>query len=109
MDYLSSEGRTLIWVGIPNAESEDLTRRLTVLRDAVLAEAAKRPQVVLVDSWPMFSGVNGGYADYVDINGDYTLVRADDGFHLNQAGADLLAGAISEKVVEALKELGAQL
>ena len=109
MDYLSSEGRTLIWVGIPNAQSEDLTQRLTVLRDVVLAEAAKRPQVVLVDSWPMFSGVNGGYADYVDINGDYKLVRADDGFHLNQAGADLLAAAISEKVVEALKGLGAQL
>ena len=30
MDYLSSEGRTLIWVGIPNAQSEDLTQRLTV-------------------------------------------------------------------------------
>jgi hypothetical protein len=109
MDYLSSDGRTLIWVGIPNAQSEDLTRRLTILRDVVLAEAAKRPQVVLVDSWPMFSGVNGGYADYVNINGDYKLVRADDGFHLNQAGADLLAGVINEKVVEALKGLGAQL
>ncbi len=91
MDYLSSEGRTLIWVGIPNAQSAELTSRLTFQREAVLAEAAKRPQVVLVDSWPMFSGVNGGYADYVDINGDFKLVRADDGFHLNQAGADLLA------------------
>ena len=109
MDYLSSEGRTLIWVGIPNAQSEDLTSRLTILRDVVLAEAAKRPQVVLVDSWPMFSGVNGGYADYVNIDGDYKLVRADDGFHLNQAGADLLAGVINQKVVEALKGLGAQL
>jgi hypothetical protein len=45
----------------------------------------------------------------VNINGDYKLVRADDGFHLNQAGADLLAGVINEKVVEALKGLGAQL
>ena len=109
MDYLSADGRSLIWVGIPNAQSADLTRRLTVLRDVVVAEAAKRPNVSLVDAWPMFSGVSGGYADYVNVDGLFKLVRADDGFHLNQAGADLLAKAINEKVIEALKALGAQL
>jgi lysophospholipase L1-like esterase len=89
MDYLSADGRTLIWVGIPNAQSDALTKRLTVLRDVVLAEAGKRPGVSLVDAWPMFSGVSGGYADYVNIDGQFKLVRADDGFHLNQTGADL--------------------
>ena len=109
MDYLAADGRTLIWVGIPNAQSADLTKRLTIQRDVVLAEAAKRPDVVLVDAWPMFSGVSGGYADYVNIDGSFKLVRADDGFHLNQAGADLLAKAINDKVVEALEDRGAQL
>jgi hypothetical protein len=109
MDYLAADGRTLIWVGIPNAQSADLTRRLTVLRDVVLAEAAKRPDVKLVDAWPMFSGVSGGYADYVNVDGQFKLVRADDGFHLNQAGADLLAKAINDKVVESLRAMGAQL
>jgi hypothetical protein len=109
MDYLSADGRTLIWVGIPNAESESLNKRLTVLRHAVLAEAAKRPNVTLVDAWPMFSGVSGGYADYVDVDGQFKLVRADDGFHLNQTGADLLAKAIDEKVVAALRQMGADL
>jgi hypothetical protein len=109
MDYLSADGRTLIWVGIPNAQSDALTKRLTFLRDAVLAEAAKRPNVSLVDAWPMFSGVSGGYADYVDVDGQFKLVRADDGFHLNQTGADVLAKAIDEKVVEALKAMGAQI
>jgi uncharacterized protein len=109
MDYLAADGRTLIWVGIPNAKSEDLTRRLTFLREAVLAEAAERPQVALVDAWPMFSGVSGGYADYVNIDGEFRLVRSDDGFHLNQAGADILAEAINEKVVQSLRDLGAAL
>jgi hypothetical protein len=109
MDYLAADGRTLIWVGIPNAESQDLTRRLSYLRDAVLAEAAERPKVKVVDAWPMFSGVSGGYADYVDIDGSYKLVRADDGFHLNQAGADLLAKAINDQVIADLKARGAQL
>jgi len=53
--------------------------------------------------------VSGGYADYVDVDGQFKLVRADDGFHLNQAGADMLAKAIDEKVVEALKAMGAKL
>jgi hypothetical protein len=109
MDYLAADGRSLIWVGVPNAHSADLTRRLTVLRDVVLAEAAKRPGVKLVDAWPMFSGVSGDYADYVNIDGQFKLVRADDGFHLNQTGAELLAKAINEKVLESLRALGAQL
>ena len=109
MDYLSADGRTLIWVGIPNAQSDALTKRLTVLHNVVLAEAAKRPGVSLVDAWPMFSGVSGGYADYVNVDGQFKLVRADDGFHLNQTGADVLAKAIDEKVVAALKAMGAEL
>ena len=44
-----------------------------------------------------------------NIDGQFKLVRADDGFHLNQAGADLLAKAINEKVVESLRAMGAQL
>ncbi|MGZ4673549.1 MAG: DUF459 domain-containing protein, partial [Ilumatobacteraceae bacterium] len=51
MDYLGGDNRTLIWVGIPNDNSPDNTARLQVQNEVVVAEAAKRPKVVFIDTW----------------------------------------------------------
>jgi hypothetical protein len=103
MDFLSASGRTLIWVGVPNAEDDDFTRRLEVLRRVMRDQAAQRPQVRYVDAWDIFSGPNGGYAAYiVDDDGQAKLMRANDGFHLNETGAGKLARAVQTQVEAAL-------
>jgi uncharacterized protein len=92
MDYLSSEGRTLIWVGIPNAKSDDYRARLQVLEQVTRAEAAKRPKVVYIPVWDLFVGVSGGYAASMrdPRDGIGKQVRNQDGFHLNVAGSEIL-------------------
>ncbi len=92
MDFLASEGRTLIWVGIPNAESDDFRSRLQILEQVTRAEAAKRPKVVYVPVWDLFVGPSGGYAAYkVDPrDGVGKQVRNQDGFHLNIEGSEIL-------------------
>ncbi len=109
MDYLSSEGRTLIWVGIPNDDSPDVTLRLRVQDEVVRAEAAKRPQVEFVDTWARFSGREGGWAEFVIDPRDNQAkdVRADDGFHLNTPGAEILALDIADVIVADLRARGA--
>jgi len=103
MDFLSADGRTLVWVGVPNAEDDGFTKRLAVLREVMRSEAAKRPQVRFVDSWDLFSGPNGGYAAYiVDDDGQAKLMRANDGFHLNVTGAERLARAVDAQVRDVL-------
>ncbi|MCB0997875.1 MAG: DUF459 domain-containing protein [Acidimicrobiales bacterium] len=111
MDYLASEGRTLVWVGIPNDDNPDVTTRLRVQDEVVRAEAAKRPQVAFVDTWKRFSGREGGWAEFVIDPRDSTAkdVRADDGFHLNTVGAEILALDIMEVVRADLVARGAQL
>jgi hypothetical protein len=111
MDLLAAEGRTLVWVGIPNAQDPDFTARLKVQDEVVRAEAAKRPGVRYVDTWQRFSGNEGGYAEYrIDPrDGQGKDVRADDGFHLNVAGAEILALDIAEVVRAVLRERGAAL
>ena len=111
MDLLAAEGRTLVWVGIPNAEDPDFTARLKVQDEVVRAEVAKRPGVRYVDTWQRFSGIEGGYAEYrIDPrDGQGKDVRADDGFHLNVAGAEILALDIAEVVRAVLRERGAAL
>jgi hypothetical protein len=109
MDYLGDGNRTLIWVGIPNDDNPEVTARMQVQDEVVRAEVAKREKVVFIDTWARFSGRNGGWAEYVidPRDGEGKDVRADDGFHLNVTGAEILALDISDAVRTALRDRGA--
>ena len=111
MDFLVEDGRTVIWVGIPNDDDPDVTFRMQVQDETAKAEAAKRPSIVFIDTWSRFSGRTGGWAEYVidprdDIGKD---VRADDGFHLNETGAEILALDIAEAIKADLRARGADI
>ncbi len=111
MDYLSDGNRTLIWVGIPNDDNPEVTARMQVQDQVVRAEAAKRPKVMFIDTWKRFSGRNGGWAEFVvdPRDGEGKDVRADDGFHLNENGAEILAIDIAEAVKTDLRTRGADI
>jgi hypothetical protein len=111
MDYLLEGNRTLIWVGIPNDDNPDVTARMQVQDEVVRAEVAKRPNVIFIDTWKRFSGRNGGWAEFVvdPRDGIGKDVRADDGFHLNENGAEILALDIAEAVKTDLRDRGATL
>lgn len=109
MDFLSADGRKLIWVGIPNDDNPDVTARLAVQNEVVMEQAALRPQVAFVDTWKRFSGRTGNWAEYVvdPRDGQAKDVRADDGFHLNTVGAEILALDIAAVVRAELVARGA--
>ncbi|MGI9646255.1 MAG: SGNH/GDSL hydrolase family protein [Ilumatobacteraceae bacterium] len=109
MDLLLEEGRTVIWVGIPNDDNDDVTARLAIQDQAVKAAAADRPEVVFVDTWTRFSGRDGNWAEFVidPRDGQGKDVRAADGFHLNVVGAEILALDIAQAVRDDLRARGA--
>ncbi|HWM19027.1 MAG TPA: DUF459 domain-containing protein [Ilumatobacteraceae bacterium] len=111
MDFVVEGGRTVIWVGIPNDDDPDVTFRMQVQDETAKAEAAKRPSIVFIDTWSRFSGRTGGWAEYVIDPRDGTGkdVRADDGFHLNEAGAEILALDIAEAIKADLRARGADI
>ena len=111
MDYLGGDNRTLIWVGIPNDDNPDVTARLQVQNEVVMAEAAKRSKVVFIDTWKRFSGLSGGFATDVQDprDGVFKPVRREDGFHLNTTGAEILALDIAEAIRTELRARGANL
>ncbi|MET0460137.1 MAG: DUF459 domain-containing protein [Ilumatobacteraceae bacterium] len=111
MDLLAAVGRTVIWVGIPNDDSPEVTARLEIQDEAVRAAIATRPAVQFVDTWARFSSPNGGWAEYVidPRDGLGKDVRAEDGFHLNENGAEILALDIAEVVKSDLRTRGATL
>ncbi len=111
MDYLGGDNRALIWVGIPNDDNPDVTARLQVQNEVVMAEAAKRSNVVFIDTWKRFSGLSGGFAEVVQDprDNEFKDVRADDGFHLNETGAEILALDIAEAIRTELRVRGGAL
>ena len=111
MDQLLADGRTVIWVGIPNDDNPEVTARMAIQDKAVRAAAAERPDVIFIDTWKRFSGRDGGWAEFVidPRDGQGKDVRADDGFHLNQDGAEILAIDIAQAIRDTLRAEGAQI
>ncbi len=108
MDFLRADGRKLIWVGLPNAESEKFRERLQIVVGIQKAEADKRPDVEYIDSWSIFTGRDGGFAAYVldPSDGELKDVRAKDEFHLNATGENILALYVGDKVLEEVRARG---
>jgi uncharacterized protein len=111
MDQLRAGGRTVIWVGIPNDDNPEVTARMAIQDKAARAAAAERPDVIFIDTWKRFSGRTGGWAEFVidPRDGEGKDVRADDGFHLNQTGAEILAIDIAQAIRDTLRADGAQI
>jgi len=104
MDLLAADGRTVIWVGIPNDPDPARTQGLAIQNRAAKEAAASRPHVVFIDSWALFSGRDGNWAEYVidPRDGQGKDVRMDDGYHINEAGAEIIAHYIAEAVRQAV-------
>jgi hypothetical protein len=111
MDLLLEGGRTVIWVGIPNDDNPDVTARLAIQDRAAKAAAAARSGVTFIDTWARFSGREGNWAEFVidPRDGEGKDVRADDGFHLNVNGAEILALDIAQVVRDDLRARGANI
>ena len=111
MDLLLEDDRTVIWVGIPNDDNADVTARLAIQDRAAKAAADARPEVIFIDTWTRFSGRDGGLAEFVidPRDGVGKDVRADDGFHLNVTGAEILALDIAQAVRDDLRARGANI
>jgi hypothetical protein len=95
MDLLvgGSTPRTVFWIGSPtlgtseNHGAEEVDR---VMRE----EAAKRPTVVYIDAYSLFSA-NGQYsASLTDAHGNPVQMRVGDGVHFTIAGAEYLAAHV---------------
>lgn len=96
MDTLHRDGRTVIWVGQPNIGDPDRAERVLAINDIFRSEAGKRGWVRYVDTWDATSGPDGEYARSVEIDGELTQIREEDGLHFTLAGGALLADAVIE-------------
>jgi uncharacterized protein len=95
MDTLEDDDRRVIWIGQPTMEDPVRAELVCSINDIFRSEAAKRPWVHYVDVWDATSA-GGDYTQFVEIDGESTKVREDDGLHFTLAGGALLADTVIE-------------
>jgi hypothetical protein len=101
MSELEADGRDVYWVGMPIVSSDTFRARVEILNDVYTSEAASHDNVHYVDSWSVFAGPDGGYAEYLpDEEGDVVDMRLNDGIHLTTDGGVLLAGVVWDQIAE---------
>jgi hypothetical protein len=102
MDTLTRRGAYVVWIGLPISSDAEQTRRFDAINAIVQSEAASRPgRVAYLDTYFLFAGADGGYAQYVtDASGKLVKMRAEDGVHFERAAGDLIAA----KVLDLLEE-----
>ncbi|HEX3290603.1 MAG TPA: DUF459 domain-containing protein [Gaiella sp.] len=96
MDAINRAGAFVVWIGLPQTRSAAQTQRFDVVNAVVEKEARRREGgAAYVDTYTMFAGDDGGYAQYLpDGSGRLEKVRADDGVHFERAGGDMIARVV---------------
>ena len=111
---VTSQGRSLVWVGTPDGKGKAFRANLAILRtatkNAIDAVRASGADAVYLDVWDLFLGLDGNYSQFVidPSDGERKKSRDGDGFHLSLVGNKILAAAITAEVDEAFERQAAQ-
>ena len=100
MDTINRAGAFAVWIGLPQTSSQDQTARFDVVNAVAEKQARRRPgRAAYVDTYTMFAGDDGGFAQYLpDGSGRLEKVRADDGVHFERAGGDMIARVVLKEL-----------
>jgi lysophospholipase L1-like esterase len=95
--YRRNGAARVYWITLPTPRSAARQRIARVVNAAVaVAVEPWSAQIRLIDTVPVFTPT--GYRDAMTVNGRPTIVRASDGIHLNDTGAELLAGIVLRRL-----------
>ena len=101
IEISAAAGATVIWVGLPimrNGAFSDTERRMNQFYKAA---CARHRGVVYIDGYSLFADASGAYADRLaNSTGKTSLMRARDGIHFTMDGADRIAQAVVEVLVQ---------
>jgi len=92
-NWIKGGVRRVYWLSLPPAANPSWARDDYQINIALRHAAAQVPGVHYVNVLgPILN--HGHYTDYVNVNGQPTLIREPDGVHLNNAGSEIVANEV---------------
>lgn len=99
MDLVADLVPTTYWIGQPIARSHEYSAKMALMNEIYESEALRESNVRYVDTWALFSTVDGDFSAYLpDGSGTPTLMRSGDGIHLTVDGGNRLAERVREVI-----------
>ena len=99
MDLVTDLVPTTYWIGQPIARSDEYSAKMALMNEIYESEGARRPNVRYVDTWALFSDIDGNYSAYLpDETGTDVLMRISDGIHLTVDGGNRLADQVRQVI-----------
>ena len=104
MDILRADDRVVYWVGLPPMRDQGFDGRAEIMNDIYREAAESRPWMTYLDLHPMFGDERGAYVERkADRSGELVDLRQEDGVHLSQPGAGLLAREMLDLIDEEIQ------
>lgn len=101
MDLFEGDNRIVFWIGQPIMRDAGFSERMASLNQIYIEEAASRPWIRYIDTWPLFTTSSGAYDAYItDDDGEVKLMRHPDGVHFVRDGGEKAARAIIAAIRE---------
>ena len=94
MQEATSTGAKVVWVGMPSMQNPTLSAKMANIDGIFQAQAAKVPGVTYLDSGTVLGTPQGGFAPYIEYNGQEINVREPDGTHITPGGGEVLSQAV---------------
>jgi hypothetical protein len=95
LDLLTSQGAHVIWVGLPPMKAPGYNARIALINRITYAIVSNNPNAVWWNPALYIGDANGQYRDFApQPDGKVKRVRATDGIHMSNEGAELLSPAL---------------
>ena len=92
LDLLTSQDAHVIWVGLPPMKATGYNARIALINRITYAVVSNNPNAVWWNPALYIGDANGQYRDFApQPDGKVKRVRATDGIHMSNEGADLLS------------------
>ncbi len=92
LDLLTAQGAHVIWVGLPPMKATGYNARIALINRITYAVVSSNPNAVWWNPALYIGDANGQYRDFApQSDGKVKRIRATDGIHMSNEGADLLS------------------
>jgi hypothetical protein len=94
----------VFWIGFPIMENKTYSDKIKHLNSIYKKEIQNHQGAYFISTWELLADENGNYTDYLpDDEGNYRLVRLQDGIHLSRFGGEIVVKEVIEKMEEKIR------
>ncbi len=91
LSMLESDGATVVWVGLPPMKADAYDARIALVNRIDYAVVSASPRAIWFSTSAVLGDADGRFQDFGEVHGQMARLRQQDGIHLSDDGAVLVA------------------